>query len=150
MFLQLFVLQIVLRMGLFACNFSCSKSCSRWVFSRATFCGPDRAPDGSFRVQLFVLQIVLQMGLSASFCAHFFGPGVQEFEQIIWFHFACCSHSVIACTRKYFFWQAALFSSWLNKQKKCAAHAACLSLIYVCYIFRATFCGVNSAHCYRQ
>ena len=62
---QLFVVQIVLQIGLFACNFLCSKSCSRWVFSRANFCAPNRAPDGSFRVQLFVLQIVLQMGLCA-------------------------------------------------------------------------------------
>ena len=62
---QLFVLQIVLNMGLFACNFLCSKSCSRWVFSRATFCAPNCAPDGCFLVQLFVLQIVLQMGLFA-------------------------------------------------------------------------------------
>ena len=31
----------------------------------ATFCAPNRAPNGSFRVQLFVLQIVLQMGLFA-------------------------------------------------------------------------------------
>ena len=45
------------------CNFLCSKSCSKWVFSRATFCAPNRAPDGCFRVQLFVLQIVLQMGV---------------------------------------------------------------------------------------
>ena len=63
--MQLFVLQIVLQMGLFACNFLCSKSCSRWVFSRATFCAPNRAPDGSFRVQLFVVQIVLQIGFFA-------------------------------------------------------------------------------------
>ena len=62
---QLFVLQIVLQIGLFSCNFLCSKSCSRWVFSRATFCASNRAPDGSFRVQLFVFQIVLQMGLFA-------------------------------------------------------------------------------------
>ena len=47
-FVQLFVLQIVLQMGLFACNFLCFKSCSRWVFSRATFCVSNRAPDGSF------------------------------------------------------------------------------------------------------
>ena len=48
-FVQLFVLQIVLQINLFACN----------------FCASNRAPDGSFRVQLFVLQIVLQMGLFA-------------------------------------------------------------------------------------
>ena len=62
---QLFVVQIVLQMGLFACNFLWSRSCSRWVFSRATFCAPNRAPDGSFRVQLFVVQIVLQNGFFA-------------------------------------------------------------------------------------
>ena len=62
---QLFVLQIVLWMGRFACNFLCSKSCSGWVVSRATFCAPNRAPDGPFRVQLFVLQIVPQIGLFA-------------------------------------------------------------------------------------
>ena len=53
---QLFVLQSVLQMGVFACNFLCSKSCSRRVFSRGTFCAPNRAPDWSFRVQLFVVQ----------------------------------------------------------------------------------------------
>ena len=78
---QLFVLQIVLWMGRFACNFLCSKSCSgkgRFAcnflcskscsgraVSRATFCAPNRAPDGPFRVQLFVLQIVPQIGLFA-------------------------------------------------------------------------------------
>ena len=35
------------------------------MFSRASFCGPNRAPDGSFRVQLFVVQIVLQNGFFA-------------------------------------------------------------------------------------
>ena len=36
---QLFALQIVLQIGLLACNFLCSKSCSRWVFLRAFFFG---------------------------------------------------------------------------------------------------------------
>ena len=39
------MLQIVLRMGRFACNFLCSKSCSGWAVSRATFCAPNRAPE---------------------------------------------------------------------------------------------------------
>ena len=37
-------------------------ACFRWAVSRATFCAPNRALDGSFRVQLFVLQIVLRKG----------------------------------------------------------------------------------------
>jgi len=34
------------------------------------------------------------------------------------------------CLQKSFFLQAASFSNWLNKLKKCAAHAAFLSLIF--------------------
>ena len=42
-----------------------SLPCSRWVLSRAIFCGPDRALDQPFFVQLFVLRIVLQTSLFA-------------------------------------------------------------------------------------
>ena len=123
---QLFVLQIVLQIGLFARNFLCSKSCSRWVFSRATFCVPNRAPDGSFRVQLFVLQIVLQMGL---FACNFLG--VQELEKITWFHFACCSRFVIVCT--FFFAGRVIFGRWLNKQNK-VLHLLHFYLIFVKFV----------------
>ena len=116
-------------LAMFFSNYLCFKSCFRSVlFSCNFFCASNCAPDGSFLVQLFALQIVLQMGL---FACIFLGE-VRSLENISWFHFAWCSPSVIACNdckSKYFFSQAALFSSWLNKQKK----VCCTCCIYISY-----------------
>ena len=127
-------------------------------FSRATFCASNRASDGSFLVQLFALQIVLQMGLLAcnflcsKSCSRWvflraFFFGVRSLENISWFHFAWCSPSVIACNdckSKYFFSQAALFSSSLNKQKKVCCTCCMLYLLFLlifsCYFLSCNLC----------
>jgi hypothetical protein len=86
------------------------------------------------------------------FLRAFFFLGVRSLENISWFHFAWCSPSVIACNdckSKYFFSQAALFSSSLNKQKKVCC-TCCMFISYFCWFFRAIFCRVTCAHCYRQ
>ena len=112
---RLFVPQIVLQMGLFACNFLCSKSCSRWVFSRATFCAPNRAPDGSFRV-------------------HFFGgPGAWK-NHLVSF---CMLFPICHCLHNYFFCRPHCIWQMVEQTKQSAAPAAFLS--YFCQICRACF-----------
>ena len=113
-------------------------------FSRATFCASNRASDGCFLVQLFALQIVLQIGLLAcnflcsKSCSRWvflraFFLVVRSLENISWFHFARCSPlSLLAMTAKVnssFRRPRYLAAGWTSR-KKCAAHAAFVSLIF--------------------
>ena len=138
--MQLFVLQIVLQMGVFACNFLCSKLCSRWVFSRATFCAPNRAPDGSFRVQLFVVQIVLQNGFFA--CNSLWSRRLKKTREDK-MHVAPAL-SLLAKVISGFSWGLRhLAASWA-KLKKCAAHVAFLFPISVKFFVQLLWCKLCS------